>query len=57
MTGQADQRQREISNASSAAIFRAHTEPTEDMQKERARATFLSLELAEEMNEGHLDSR
>lgn len=57
MTGQADQRQRELSNASSTAVLRTHTEPTEDMQNERARATFLSDELAEEMNEGQLDSR
>jgi len=57
MTARADKRQRELANASSRTILKVPVEPTEDMKAERARASFRSEELAEELNSELLNTR
>lgn len=50
MTRQVDDRLRKLADASSEPILAVHVEPTEDMDAERARASFDSEELAIELN-------
>ena len=50
MTRQVDERLRKLADASSEPILAVHVEPTEDMDAERARASFDSEELAIELN-------
>ena len=50
MASQVDDRLRKLADASSEPILAVHVEPTEDMDAERARASFDTEELAIELN-------
>ena len=50
MASQVDDRLRKLADASSEPILSVHVEPTEDMDAERARASFDTEELAIELN-------
>lgn len=52
MAPQADARMRKLADESSKPILALNVEPSEDMQAERARASFDSEELAIELNGG-----
>lgn len=50
MASHVDERLRKLADASSEPILAVHVEPTEDMNAERARASFDTEELAIELN-------
>lgn len=52
MAPQADERMRKLADESSKPILALNVEPSEDIQAERARASFDSEELAIELNGG-----
>ena len=52
MAPQADARMRKLADESSKPILALNVEPSEDIQAERARASFDSEELAIELNGG-----